>query len=828
MDGFEPIRLAAAHLHESVVEAGCDPLDPSALVDAALELLDLERADLPAGDPALKGARALFDEQSRMICCEQLAEAGDHALLVAHEIGHVEIHAGSRTCGDGDIDPSRSIEAASVGLQRIEDYGARERRELQANVFAREFLFPRALATRLHVDDGITATAIANRTGLPLALVCQQLFDALLLPPVPSENESDSSSAAHAAPVDPSQDHAVGHRGTPFQLQAGPGTGKTRTLVHRVSSLLAGGVDPGAILVLTFSNRAAGELMERLTKEDPTAASRLWIGTIHAFGLDLVRRYHHRLDLPANPTLFDRSDAIEVLEEILPTLPIYHYRNLWDPVIVLRDVIAGISRAKDELADPARYRELAEAMLVSATTEEYRVAAEKCLEVSRIYEIYEKVLRERNAVDFGDLIMRPTLLLESDKALAMAVQLRHRHLLVDEYQDVNRASARMLKAIAGDGKRLWVVGDARQSIYRFRGASTSNMGRFGLDYPEAASEQLKINYRSTEQIVNSLTAVAAHMDASNGMLPLDLTADRGLSPARPQIRSYDTLEDETAGVAASVRELQTADVPLRDQAVLCRSNSRLNQIATGLEAKGIPVLHLGSLFEREEVRNLLALLSLAVDRFGDALTRVAAMARYDVSLQDIHVATRYLGSSEKTMLSRLKCLAEADGVSAQGKAGLIRLAEDMKGLNPRSSAWDFLSAYLLDRTDLVREVSQAKTVAARMRAVAVWQFLSFVREQSPVRSGLRIQRTLDRVRQLVLLAEERDLRQVPTAALHLDAVRLMTVHGSKGLEFEAVHVPGLTTSSFPAANQGQRCPPARALDRCSGSSFGKGGTYTIA
>ena len=175
--------------------------------------------------------------------------------------------------------------------------------------------------------------------------------------------EAPDSGSQRPSRSDPSQDRAAAHRGSPFQVQAGPGTGKTRTLVKRVTSLISEGIDPAAILILTFSNRAAGELAERIGAAVPEAAPRIWIGTFHAFGLDLVRRYHDRLGLSPNPTLFDRSDAIEVLEEILPTLPLVHYRNLWDPAMVLRDVVAAISRAKDEMADPTRYRALAQAML---------------------------------------------------------------------------------------------------------------------------------------------------------------------------------------------------------------------------------------------------------------------------------------------------------------------------------------------------------------------------------------------------------------------------------------------------------------------------------
>jgi DNA helicase II / ATP-dependent DNA helicase PcrA len=806
MEAFEAIRDSAALLHRELVSPGIDPAKPMALVEAALSRFDLEVFWLKPEDPALKGARAVFDEQSGSIFCEEVADIGERALLIGHEIGHVRVHATSFWCDANDVDPSRSTEAAPVGLQRVEDYGVRERRELQANVFAREFLLPRSWARQLYLENRLGAGAIAERTGLPKNLIRQQLFDALLLP-APSEAGASESEPKRSIVPDSSQTRAAAHRGSPFQLQAGPGTGKTRTLVDRVASLIAEGIDPSAILVLTFSNRAAGELAERIAAAVPEAAPRIWIGTFHAFGLDLVRRYHDRLGLPPDPTLFDRTDAIEVLEEILPTLPLVHYRNLWDPALVLRDILSAISRAKDEMADPVRYRALAQTMAERATDEDERVAAQKCLEVAHVYDMYEQAMRERGSVDFGDLIMRPALLLESDSSLRVALRLRHRHILVDEYQDVNRASGRLLKTVAGDGKHLWVVGDSRQSIYRFRGASSSNMALFASDYPNATSDQLLVNYRSTSQVVTTFVAVAPRMGASTGMLPLALTAERGNGPANPEIRRFDTLEDEAEGLAASIREVEARGVSLRDQAVLCRTNSRLNESAEALEARGIPVLHLGSLFEREEIRDLLALLSLAVDRFGTGLARIGAMPRYELSLQDVYLATSQLREAERPALTSLSGLATTPGLSMSGAEGLTRLASDLEGLSSSLSSWDFLSEYLLDRSELVREIARRQSVPDQMRAVAVWQFLNFVREQSPVSSGFRIQRTLDRVRQLVLLAEERDLRQVPTGALHMNAVRLMTVHGSKGLEFEAVHIPGLTSASFPSSNRGQRCPP---------------------
>jgi superfamily I DNA/RNA helicase len=811
MDAFDAVRDSAARLHQELIEDGSDPLDPVELVEAAVGRLELYLYRPEPGDPVLKGAHALYDDQSGSIFCEKTEKAGEGAVLVAHELGHARVHAASSSCSTSDVDASQPAEAAPIGLQKVADYGVRERRELQANVFAREFLLPRALSRRLFLDEGMGASDIADRTGLPMGLVRQQLFDALLLPEPPGVRDEGPPAARTPRP-DPSQARAAAHRGSAFQLQAGPGTGKTRTLVKTVRSLMDDGVHPSSLLILTYSNRAAGELAERIASSSGGESPVIWIGTFHAFGLDLIRRYHDKLGLPPKPVAFDKSDAIEVLEELLPTLPLVHYRNLWDPAMVLREIVGAISRAKDEMTDPKRYRQLGEEMLRKAGSDrDAQVAAQKCLEVAEVYDHYEKGLRDHGAVDFGDLIMRPALLLESDVSARTEVEFRHRHVLVDEYQDVNRASTRLLRAIAGDGRRLWVVGDARQSIYRFRGASSVNMVAFAGEYPNAKVDQLGVNYRSTQEVVDVVLAIAPRMGASEGMLPLALEADRGRGPAVPEIRRYGTLDDEVAGIAASVRELEGRGVRLRDQAILCRGNDRLSEIAEGLEARGIPVLHLGSLFERDEVRDLLSLMSVVVDAAGDGLTRLAAMPRYQIPLQDLYAATSWLKKSERRALEALPELPKLDGLSAEGASGFARLAGDLEGVGVAVSAWELLATYLLDRTELLRDRARATSVAGVMRALATWQFLNFIREQVPTGSGLPIRRILDRVRHMVSLAEERDLRQVPAAALHMDAVKLMTVHGAKGLEFEAVHVPGLTVSSFPAKSQGQQCPPPAGM-----------------
>jgi superfamily I DNA/RNA helicase len=356
-----------------------------------------------------------------------------------------------------------------------------------------------------------------------------------------------------------------------------------------------------------------------------------------------------------------------------------------------------------------------------------------------------------------------------------------------------------------------VVGDARQSIYRFRGASSVNMARFTDEYPKAKRDQLEINYRSSEEIKNAFEAIAPKMEASRGILPLELKADAGSSGISPQLRSFETQDDEVAGIAASVKELEAGGIALRDQAVLCRTNARLNDIAFGLECRGIPVLHLGSLFEREEVRDLLSLLSLLVDQFGSGLARVGAMPRYAMPLQDQYHVLGLLKETPGEVVPRLAALSQDTALSDAGRKGLKQLADDLTSFRQESTAWEFLTSYLLDRTDLIAKLGRETGVRERMKAVAIWQFLNFVRDQSQFGFGLPIQRVLNRVRSLVLLSEERDLRQIPPSALHMNAVRLMTVHGSKGLEFNAVHLPGMIVSGFPSQYRSPRCPPPKGL-----------------
>lgn len=808
MDTFESVRIEATRVHELTVAAGADPLRPLGLVEMAIEAREIELTWLKPGDAYLRGGRGLYDPHLDAIACEDEGHDPTKALLAGHELGHAILHDPGEIIIDRIIDPARAAEGAATGIEKVENYGRRERREIQADLFARELVLPRSLARRLFFEEGRGAADIARLTGLPYALVAQQLADALLLP----DYVQVARPEGQARPtLDDSQSAAAFHSGRPFLLQAGPGTGKTRTLVSRIEWLLDAGVPPTEILVLTFSNKAAGELVERLTLSRPEAASAAWIGTFHGFGLDVLRQFHDREGLPDDPRLVDKADAVALLEDLVTRLPLRHYRNLHDPTLDLSDILSAISRAKDELASPERYMALATRMAEEAEAagdEEARIRAEKAVEVAEVYRVYDDEMRKVGRLDFGDLVMRPVLLLERDPEALGILRGKHRHILVDEYQDVNRASVRLLKALANDGERLWVVGDSRQSIYRFRGASSTNMVGFREDFPGGSLDRLAVNYRSSAEIVSTFAGFATGMLASRGALPLDLAAQAGPTGRRPEIRKVVHPEDEAAAVAARILEMRDVHgIAFRDQAVLCRGNARLAAIAVELERRDVPVLFLGNLFERAEVRDLLALLSLLVDPKACTLARVSGMQRYAMQLEDVGRLRELLARCEEP----LGWVPEAIGmVGASAAASLRNLLEDLRGLGPSSHPWEALGHILLDRRDMVLDLCAGTRTRDRMRRVALWQLLVFCRDLPPGQ-GLPIQRLLDRARRLVLLSEERDLRQMPAAAATMDGVHLMTVHGSKGLEFEAVHVPGMVVRGFPGDNRTPRCPPPDGL-----------------
>ena len=805
MDSVELARQTAAELHARLAAAGVDPWSPYdfAVAEATRRGIDVEPT--AAGAAVLNGGHATFIAADDLILHENVGSPFEQAFLVAHEIGHVELGDDPDSSPVPTIDPGRAAEPSPVGMDRVVDYGRKQRREVQMDLFARELLLPRGVARALHVDEGLTASAIAAKLGAPFEVVAQQLFDALLLPPVPPP----TAAVLVERPLNPQQASAARHRGEAFLLEAGPGTGKTQTLIARVEGLLEDGVDPRRILLLTFSNKAAGEMAERIARKRPEAAAAMWIGTFHAFGLDVIRRFHAELGLPKDPRMMDRTEAVELLEEEFPRLKLLHYRNLYDPTQIIADMLAAVSRAKDEVVDAETYAALADAMLAKAGDADARETAERAGEVTRVYAAYEQLKRSAHCVDFGDLVALPVLLLEENTAIRAALQAQYDHVLVDEYQDVNRSSVRLLSALRPEGDNLWMVGDAKQSIYRFRGASSFNMTRFGKeDFPDGKRGRLKRNYRSVPEIVASFSGFATTMRAGDADSGLD--ADRAANGHKPELRAVQRAGQQQVALADAIEELRGEGLSYREQAVLCTGNDKLSTIGQDLERLGVPVLFLGSLFERAEVKDLLALLSVLVDRRAMGLVRLGCWPDFTTSLTDVAAVFEHVRAAELASGAWLHLVGSIPGMSDAGREALGKLAAALAGFDRTSSPWTVLATLLLDRTRIAARLGMSTDLADRTRGIAIWQFLNFVRVQ-PAGRGLPITRLLDRVRRLVRLGDDRDLRQLPAAAQHLDAVRLMTIHGAKGLEFGGVHIPGLNSDTIPRTPPAPPCPAPEGM-----------------
>ncbi|MDQ2906968.1 MAG: UvrD-helicase domain-containing protein [Chloroflexota bacterium] len=747
-----------------------------------------------------------------------------------------------------------------------QSYSPRSQRELAANIFAAELLMPLERVYTLYIARQVSPVRLAGLFDVSSAAMLNRLVgllkpnehskpvqDVALLANTQKARREQSQPVAKRRHYDEFQQAAI-EAPTPALIVAGPGSGKTGTLIGRAQHLIHTlGVPPQHILALTFSRKAAGEMQERLqlaldTGADPASAWLLpTVSTFHAFCAELLRKYSDLAGLRPDFTFVDDAEGYFLLRRMAGALPLYHYRHLTTPTFYFPDILRAISRAKDELVTPEQYRELAQRMLERAESDEEREKAEKALEVAAVYALYQEELRRRGDTDFGGLLMLVVQLLEEHPQVCEEQHRQYQHILVDEFQDINRASGVLLRLLAGDARRVWVVGDANQAIYGFRGASPANIANFRDDYPGAIVLPLSRNYRSRPDIVELAETFRFQMLEPPATLGESQQMHNQAARDAPQ-DPYVTLaaaEDEAselAGLIADMRYKHGQGYSYQDMVVLCRTRAQARKISRALAAANLPIIEGGGMLEQEHIKDLLAIVLLLAEPSGMGLLRAARLPEHALSQQDIEtllLAAREQHSSPGLLVMR----GEAPlSMSVAGRHALTRLAEILQSLSHNAyDVWSLLAYYLFVESSLVRDLLMAEDRTRARHMLADYSGI------------LQLARRYDQQQQLLRAHNERQAAREPEAHIpppatatiyeqakgfvdylsvlltlrqdggnrqqgaegedeeRADVIRVMTVHASKGLEFPVIYLPGLAQQRFPSMRRYNPIPPPAGM-----------------
>ena len=603
------------------------------------------------------------------------------------------------------------------------------------------------------------------------------------------------------------QREAVLHGEGPLLIIAGAGTGKTTVLTRRIAHLISSKrALPEEILALTFTEKAAVEMAERVDQLIPYGYAETRISTFHAFGDRVLRE--HALEAGISPEfrVLSGPEQIIFLRERIFRLPLRRFRPLGDPTRHLASLLGVVSRAKDEDVSAADYQAWAEGLAASAAGEAQRDEAEGQLEIAAFYASYQRLLAEAGLVDFGDQIHGALTLLRQRPAVLASLRQRYRHVLVDEFQDTNHAQLELLRLLAGPASpNITVVGDDDQAIYRWRGAASANLLAFRRLYPGAREVVLTENHRSTQEILDA----ASRLISYNNPYRLEVMAgiDKRLRSQRGRgtpvgHRHYDTVSAESDGVAALVAERLRRGLRPRDVAILVRSNGDADPFLRALNVQGLPHRFSGSrgLYAREEVRLLLAFLrALANPEDSVSVFYLAASDLYRLPEVELLRLNQYARRKTRPLLAVLRELPNNEdlaGVEGKAREAAARLLADLEAAAadvPRRRTGEVLYRFLQSSGYLARLSRQASAEAeARIRNIA--RFFDVVKAYGDVAEHDRVP---DFVVHLDLLREAGDDPAVAEADPDEDAVQVLTVHKAKGLEFPVVFLVGCAEGKFP-------------------------------
>src|SRR5579864_4012192 len=608
------------------------------------------------------------------------------------------------------------------------------------------------------------------------------------------------------------QRSAVTHAGGPLLIVAGAGTGKTAVITRRIALLIATReARPSEILALTFTDRAAAEMEERVDRFVPYGYTDTWISTFHAFGDRLLRENALHLGLAPDFRVLSRPEQVIFVRERLFQLPLDYFRPLGDPTRHVDALITLWSRAKDEAVTPEDYAAYAERLAAEAAAQPDNAAlaeqARQQLEIAATYRAYQAMMAEGGCVDFGDLIVLTLRLLREHPAILEGYQSQFRYLLVDEFQDTNFAQFELVKLLAGGRRNLTVVADDDQAIYRWRGASYSNISYFTETYPDAGNVVLTRNFRSTQMILDASYRLIRHNDPDrlevrHGLdKRLTSTAGPGQLPAHHQ---FETLAEEADDVAARIEETaRTGRWRYRDVAILVRANRDADPFMRALNMRGIPLTFTGTrgLYDREEIRFLTAFLRvLAHPNDSMSLYLLSASPFYDVPPADLALCTSYGQRRNRSLSQIYRLLPRLDDleVSAPGRGVIARIVEDLDAMGRLAAKMPtgrVLYEYAVTRTGYVHRLASSDDPADTHRVANISRFFDLVARYG---ATAHVDRVPAFVAYLDLLIEAGDDPATAESDADVDAVRVLTIHKAKGLEFPVVFLVSLIAEKFPS------------------------------
>ena len=592
------------------------------------------------------------------------------------------------------------------------------------------------------------------------------------------------------AGLNPQQQKAVIHQGAPLLVVAGAGSGKTRVLTRRISYLMAArGVRPYEILAITFTNKAAGEMKDRVTDLVGPVAKSMWVSTFHSACVRLLRQEIERLGYSSTFSIYDSADSQKLISRVMETL------NLDAKRYPPRQFQSLISNAKNELQTPYQY--------LSAAQNQFETI------VADVYTMYEKRLQQANALDFDDLIMKTVQVLQQFPETKARFRSRFRHILVDEYQDTNHAQYMLVKELTGtegDGyplAELCVVGDADQSIYGFRGATIRNILQFEVDYPNAATVLLEQNYRSTQNILNAANAVITQNESRKEK---NLWSDAG--SGAPLIGYVAESEyDEAEFVKGEIRSLQDmGHSNPGDTAVFYRTNAQSRIFEEIFMRAAIPYKVVGGLrfYERKEVKDLLAYLRVLANPNDEvSIRRIINFPKRgigDRALEEVEIFSQAQGISFWHALLRVSEASAVPNKAAQSIAQFTSMLTALTVLVEAKTKPSVIIEAVLEQSGLLTELEASTDPQDEVRVENLKELVSasMEYEERPFEElGEDEEISLSGFLEKVSLVADAD--EIPDGEDHGGVVTLMTLHTAKGLEFPTVFLTGMEDGIFPHA-----------------------------